>query len=255
MGLVARHFLSDESIILARRLFTLAFLSMYLKFFEVFFLCKDIGVKIIMIKAMLNDLCVFLVIAVLLMFGVGVYYHANLWPDHQSMWSGGWTNWRIWTILYYPYWQLFGEINLGVLDGSEQDDCINDTTILTDSSMELCPQKDWTVPLITGFYLLFSNLLLVNLVIAMFSYTFERVQENSEKLWHYEMYTLLSAYTWRIPSPINLVIRPILCFSIKRECFKNDVTGSEKLEEEKEIKAFQRHFQKIIAHRNHNEIK
>lgn len=54
MGLVARHFLSDESIILARRLFTLAFLSMYLKFFEVFFLCKDIGVKIIMIKAMVT---------------------------------------------------------------------------------------------------------------------------------------------------------------------------------------------------------
>lgn len=52
------------------------------------------------------------------MFGVGIYYHANLWPDHQAMWSGGWTNWRIWTIIYYPYWQLYGDLNLEELNGT-----------------------------------------------------------------------------------------------------------------------------------------
>lgn len=33
------------------------------------------------------------------------------------MWSGGWTNWRIWTIVYYPYWQLYGDLNLEELNG------------------------------------------------------------------------------------------------------------------------------------------
>lgn len=38
----------------------------------------------------------------------------------------------------------------------------------SDTSKERCPQEDWTVQAVAAFYLLFSNLLLVNLVIAMF---------------------------------------------------------------------------------------
>lgn len=37
-----------------------------------------------------------------------------------------------------------------------------------DSSLERCPDNDWTVLAVAAIYLLFSNLLLVNLVIAMF---------------------------------------------------------------------------------------
>lgn len=53
-----------------------------------------------------------------MILGVGIYYHANLWPDHQAMFKGGFTNWSIWKILYYPYWQLYGEFNLDVLSGN-----------------------------------------------------------------------------------------------------------------------------------------
>lgn len=65
----------------------------------------------------LKDLLRFLFLAVFVVLGVGIYYHTNLWPDYESLWDGGWTNWRIWTILYYPYWQLYAEINLDHLDG------------------------------------------------------------------------------------------------------------------------------------------
>lgn len=65
----------------------------------------------------LRDLVNFLVVAFFIVAGVGIYYHANLWPDDQLMWNGDWTDWRIWTILYYPYWQLYGEMNLDILEG------------------------------------------------------------------------------------------------------------------------------------------
>lgn len=65
----------------------------------------------------LSDLINFLAVAFFVVVGVGIYYHANLWPDDQSMWSGDWTDWRIWTIVYYPYWQLYAEMNLGILEG------------------------------------------------------------------------------------------------------------------------------------------
>lgn len=62
----------------------------------------------------------FIAIALLMVLGVGIYYHANLWPDHQAMWSGGWNRLRIWTIIFYPYWQIYGEANLETLTGTEK---------------------------------------------------------------------------------------------------------------------------------------
>lgn len=54
-----------------------------------------------------------------------------------------------------------------------------------------------------------------------FSYTFERVQENSEKLWRFERYTVINDYEWRIPSPINIAFLPyrfFCCPMRKRGC-------------------------------------
>lgn len=67
----------------------------------------------------LKDLVKFIFIALFVVLGVGIYYHANLWPDHQTMWSGGWNRWRIWTIIFYPYWQIYGEANLETLTGTD----------------------------------------------------------------------------------------------------------------------------------------
>nr|XP_034320574.1 transient receptor potential cation channel subfamily M member 2-like isoform X2 [Crassostrea gigas] len=267
-ALFVRHFYIDETFTIARRMFALSLLVMYLRFLEVFLIHRTLGPTLIMIKEMLKDLLGFLSIAVFVVLGVGIYYHANLWPDHQTIWSGDWTNWRIWTILYYPYWQLYGELNLDNLDGSVADyedrECTNITAEWeSDPSKERCPHDDWTVQAIAAFYLLFSNLLLVNLVIAMFSYTFERVQENSEKLWRFERYTVINDYEWRIPSPINIIFLPyrFLCCPMKkngclhkcRENFnKEEMEAAEK--REKADMKYQRNFQKVIALRNQNKI-
>lgn len=72
----------------------------------------------------LKDLLKFLFIAVFVIFGVGIYYHAILWPDHRSFWDGNWQNWRIWTIASLPYWQLYGDPNLDSLDGKTQHDIV-----------------------------------------------------------------------------------------------------------------------------------
>lgn len=55
--------------------------------------------------------------------------------------------------------------------GSNQTDCTsNPKEWETDFSKTRCPQEDWTVYAIVAIYMLFSNILLVNLVIAMFRF-------------------------------------------------------------------------------------
>lgn len=58
---------------------------------------------------------------------------------------------------------------LGSKPRYEKGECTNITLEWeSDTSEERCPQEDWTIQAVAAFYLLFSNLLLVNLVIAMF---------------------------------------------------------------------------------------
>lgn len=77
----------------------------------------------------------------------------------------------------------------------------------------------------------------------LITYTFERVQENSEKLWRFERYTVINDYDWRIPSPINLIflpyrfiVRPGIC------CLKDDNDSRYHL-----LKEYRQNFQEVTA--------
>lgn len=58
---------------------------------------------------------------------------------------------------------------LGSKPDYDEGECTNITTEWeSDTSQQRCPQEDWTVQAVSAAYMLFTNLLLVNLVIAMF---------------------------------------------------------------------------------------
>lgn len=72
-----------------------------------------------MIHFQLKDLFRFIGILFVFMIGVGVLYHANMYPQHEDMWtSGEWRYWRIWKIIYIPYWQIYGEPMLEQFEGT-----------------------------------------------------------------------------------------------------------------------------------------
>ncbi|XP_056021813.1 uncharacterized protein LOC125651630 [Ostrea edulis] len=260
MALFVRHLgSSSPNHTDARRMFSLSLLVMYLRFLEVFLVHRRLGPTLIMIKEMLKDLLNFLFLAVFIMIGVGIYYHANLWPDDQEIWSGK----TLKKVMYYTYWQLYAEINLEILEGNASEKCTTVKSEWSNSnpSKERCPEDDWTVGVVLALYMLLSNLLLVNLVIAMFSYTFERVHENSEKLWRFHRYTVINDYVWRIPSPINLILLPkrFCCpgGGRKNRC-KAVCCNKEKVEKEskdhKKEKKYRRNLQRNVAFAIYNKL-
>ncbi|XP_078329886.1 transient receptor potential cation channel subfamily M member-like 2 [Crassostrea virginica] len=250
IALFVRHLHPSENFTIARRMFSFSLLIMYLRFLEVFLIHRTLGPSLIMIKEMLKDLLGFLLIALFVVLGVGCYYHANQYPDYQNFWSGGWTEWRIWDLLYYPYWQIYAELNLDYLQAEEA---------VSPGSNDIAPLKDWTVIAVAAAYLLFAHLLLVNLVIAMFSYTFERVQQNSEKLWWYERYTAVHDYDWRIPSPFNILFIPnrVRNYCIVKGCCKQcQKVGSNDGNKKKRMtnQEYRRELQRMLAGNIYNKI-
>ena len=51
-------------------------------------------------------------------FAAGVVYHANTYQNHIVTWfPSNLGNWRIWSLLKIPYWQVYGELYLDTLEG------------------------------------------------------------------------------------------------------------------------------------------
>ncbi|KAK3089499.1 hypothetical protein FSP39_004098 [Pinctada imbricata] len=221
LAMLTRHLWESHPYTLARRMFAVSLLSMYLRILQMFLMNRILGPTLIMIKEMLKDLSYFLLLALVAIIGVGIYYHANLYPNHINLIGPGtWDTWHIWKILYYPYWQLYGESFSEFLEVQEQSNCTSDPSVYEVSAdLDRCAEKDPTVPIVSGIYMLISNLLLVNLVIAMFSYTFDTVMANSEKLWRFQRYTVITDYEGKVPSPINFIIRPIQLYRfVSKKC-------------------------------------
>jgi len=77
---------------------------------------------------------------------------------------------------------------------------------------ELLLRTRFGMPLL-GVYLVLSNILLVNLLIAMMADTYSSIRDNSDKQWKFSRYILVNEYrgSTLCPPPLNLLL---LCYRI-----------------------------------------
>ncbi|XP_052224350.1 transient receptor potential cation channel subfamily M member-like 2 [Dreissena polymorpha] len=148
----------------------------------------------------LKDLVYFLVILVVFVLSYAIASHSILFPDSPFTWE------TFRQIIRRPYWHLYGELFLEDTEGSA--DCTTDVRLWTNGIYPRCPSKTGqiVVPIMMGIYMLFTNILLLNLLIAMFSHTFEGIHKRSESLWCYQRYFILKEYGMRpvICPPLNI---------------------------------------------------
>ncbi|CAC5377166.1 unnamed protein product [Mytilus coruscus] len=195
---------------------------------------------------LLVDLMQYLVILIILVFAAGVVYHANVYPSHTVTGS---SNIEYWTILQIPYWQVYGELFLDTLQGNDNSGCKdNDPN---------CAAGDWITPVIAAFYMMLTNWLLLNIVIAMFSARFKEIRNNSGQKWRYYRHSVIINFEDRIPSPLNFPFRifSFLWYTTKCPCcpcYKKTTKGdmSNMLNKQrqfaKEIIAEEKHERRIL---------
>ncbi|KAJ8311513.1 hypothetical protein KUTeg_010868 [Tegillarca granosa] len=200
----------EELYLHTRRIYSVALFFMFMRLFKMMLMIRSLGIMVIMIKEMLKDVLKFLVVASIFMFAAGIIYHANIYPNHTYS-EFSFDNWRFWQLLKIPYWQIYGELYLDTLEGSAGADCTDNEEIWSsDPTAERCSENDWFAIFIAAVYMMLVNWLLLNIVIAMFSMSEYRAHQSKNGD---NIVTLLSIdYQRKIPSPINLIIRPILYF-------------------------------------------
>ncbi|XP_072024680.1 transient receptor potential cation channel subfamily M member 2-like [Amphiura filiformis] len=180
---------SPGRIVLAFSLF-----MFYLRFLHFLTISKNIGPKVFMIFKMLGDLRFMIIILVIILVGYGVAVQAILYPhvtDVSSVVKG---------ILFRPTFQIYGELFLDDVTASQTEGTCSG------NALDPCPEHvGWGVFFLV-VYMIISNVLLLNLLIAMFSNTYQRVQGETDLHAKFQRYSLTKEFFNRPLLPPPLII-------------------------------------------------
>ncbi|ELK03576.1 Transient receptor potential cation channel subfamily M member 2 [Pteropus alecto] len=167
-GLVCR--LMPAALYPGRIVLSLDFIMFCLRLMHIFTISKTLGPKIIIVKRMMKDVFFFLFLLAVWVVSFGVAKQAILIHNESRV------DWIFRGVVYHSYLTIFGQIPT-YIDGVNfsLDQCSPNGT---DPYKPKCPKSDatrhrpvfpeWLTVILLCLYLLFTNILLLNLLIAMF---------------------------------------------------------------------------------------
>uniref|UniRef100_A0A8D2IUG4 Transient receptor potential cation channel subfamily M member 4 n=1 Tax=Varanus komodoensis TaxID=61221 RepID=A0A8D2IUG4_VARKO len=190
LGVACRLF--PQSYESGRTILCLDFMIFTLRLIHIFAVNKQLGPKMIIVGRMMKDVFHFLFFLGVWLVAYGVTTEGLLVPHDRRL------PWIFRRVFYRPYLQIFGQIPLDEIDAAliSASNCTYDPVAILMENANPCTNTyaNWLVLILLVIFLLIANILLLNLLIAMFSYTFSKVQGNSDIYWKSQRYNLILEY-------------------------------------------------------------
>ncbi|CAH1774148.1 unnamed protein product [Owenia fusiformis] len=212
-GMILRSLPYEITFEVSRIVLAIDLMAFYFRLIHIFSVSRQLGPKLVMIRRMMIDLGFFVIILIVFIMGFGVCCQVILYPNSTLDWN------LIVGIMKKPYWQMYGELFLEEIEG--QEDCTTDFALYSNGTLPRCPTYLGTqlMPMLLALYMLFTNVLMLNLLIAMFSYTFDKIHESNDAVWKFQRYSLVKEYFDRPPLAPPLIIFAHL-FLLIRMCIR-----------------------------------
>uniref|UniRef100_A0A8C6NBL5 Transient receptor potential cation channel subfamily M member 2 n=1 Tax=Melopsittacus undulatus TaxID=13146 RepID=A0A8C6NBL5_MELUD len=219
-----------------RIILSLAFIIFCLRLMHIFTVSKTLGPKIIIVKRMMKDVFFFLFLLAVWVVSFGVAKQAILIHNEERV------EWLFRGVVYHSYLTIFGQIP-SYIDGVNFniDQCSPNGT---DPYKPKCPETnednkkpifpDWLTVILLCLYLLFTNILLLNLLIAMFNYTFQQVQQHTDQIWKFQRHDLIEEYHGRPPAPPPFILLNHLQILVQQGLLRRPATCHRQLKEKLE---------------------
>ncbi|PNI29242.1 TRPM4 isoform 6 [Pan troglodytes] len=180
---------------LGRTVLCIDFMVFTVRLLHIFTVNKQLGPKIVIVSKMMKDVFFFLFFLGVWLVAYGVATEGLLRPRDSDFPS------VLRRVFYRPYLQIFGQIPQEDMDVAlmEHSNCSSEPGFWAHppgAQAGTCVSQyaNWLVVLLLVIFLLVANILLVNLLIAMFSYTFGKVQGNSDLYWKAQRYRLIREF-------------------------------------------------------------
>uniref|UniRef100_A0A672NV61 Transient receptor potential cation channel subfamily M member 1-like n=1 Tax=Sinocyclocheilus grahami TaxID=75366 RepID=A0A672NV61_SINGR len=187
----------------------------YIRVLDIFGVNKYLGPYVMMIGKMMIDMLYFVVIMLVVLMSFGVARQAILHPDEEPTWR------LARNIFYMPYWMIYGEVFADSIDLYAMEinpPCGENLYDEDGKKLPPCIPGAWLTPAIMACYLLVANILLVNLLIAVFNNTFFEVKSISNQVWKFQRYQLIMTFHDRPVLPPPLIIFSHIYIVLKRLC-------------------------------------
>uniref|UniRef100_A0A1I8HRP5 LSDAT_euk domain-containing protein n=1 Tax=Macrostomum lignano TaxID=282301 RepID=A0A1I8HRP5_9PLAT len=151
--LVLRLTVACQNFDWVRNAYALTLALCFIRFMQFYYPSQTLGPKVVMIINMLNDVIFFVLILLVFMLAYGVAYFSLMTDNNYNYVNKKFDFHDIMRgVLYIPYWQMYGELELESVD----------------QGMAVGGSRNWLVIVLMAFYMLGTNVLLLNLLIAMF---------------------------------------------------------------------------------------
>ncbi|XP_057664754.1 transient receptor potential cation channel trpm isoform X30 [Diorhabda carinulata] len=158
----------------------------YLRILNILSVNKYLGPLVTMMGKMVKNMIYFIVLLLIILMSFGVARQAILKPNEPPTWS------LARDVFFEPYFMLYGEVFADEIDppcGGEDE--------------EICVPGRWISPVIMSMYLLVANILLINLLIAVFNNIFNEVNAIAHQVWMFQRFTVVMEYEQKplLPPP------------------------------------------------------
>lgn len=200
-----------------------------LRLLHIFTVNKQLGPKIVIVSKMMKDVFFFLFFLCVWLVAYGVATEGILRPQDRNLSS------ILRRVFYRPYLQIFGQIPQEEMDVvlMVPSNCSEEQGSWAypeghDSGFCVSQYANWLVVLLLVVFLLVANILLLNLLIAMFSYTFSKVQDNSDLYWKAQRYSLIREFHSRpaLAPPLIIISHARLLIRWLRKCHRANLPAS-----------------------------
>ncbi|XP_059140113.1 transient receptor potential cation channel subfamily M member-like 2 [Physella acuta] len=197
----------------------LSYIGFSIQLLQICYSNEFFGPLMAMFKNMLLKLLKFLVIIFVFFISYAVASESVLYPRAPLNPQ----------LAYYltrrAFWGMFGEFLLDELESQEGDidppTCTNDPTEYSDYSQLRCPTGTGRFfgPVLLGLYFLTVNVLLFNLLIAVFNNEIKRIEQKADGVWkRHALITTLRYHNTLFPPPIFFgLFFPLLKLRLNQE--------------------------------------
>uniref|UniRef100_A0A4W6FDR9 Transient receptor potential cation channel, subfamily M, member 2 n=1 Tax=Lates calcarifer TaxID=8187 RepID=A0A4W6FDR9_LATCA len=203
------------------------FVVFCLRLMAIFTISRTLGPKIIIVRRMMMDMFFFMFLLSIWVVAYGVAKQGILIHNDNRL------DWIVRGAVYEPYLIIFGDFpsnidNSCTMNGT--DPLKPKCPVLNENQTPAFPE--WLTIIMLCVYLLFANILLLNLLIAIFNFTFQEVQDNTDRIWKFQRYELIKEYHSRPAAPPPFIIFSHLYLFIRNMVLRRPLSKSKEFNNE-----------------------
>ncbi|UJR10974.1 hypothetical protein I4U23_015159 [Adineta vaga] len=216
VAFITRFIATEQAFMISKITMCIDLFLWYIRLLHVFFAFERLGPKLLMIFNTMKDLLFFIYFIMVFLVAYSVTSFALITTKHQVYWkrksdhqqssddfdllnngSNLW-NWRIIrNILDWSVWKVYGEITL------ETSYYFNNEKVGIDDDA-----YGVVALLLTIFFVSVASFLLLNVLVALFNVTIQKVHDSAHESWAYHRFRLVTEYNKKtfLPPPLNVFI-------------------------------------------------